>query len=60
MLAGEYSNPIRVIAFNTNEGWSVDVSADVAYEIRRRCDLQLERSERVHGEHAVDLAPGKR
>jgi hypothetical protein len=41
LLAGEYSNPIRVIAFNTNEGWSADVSADVAYDIRRRCDLQL-------------------
>ena len=30
MLAGEYSNPMRVVAFNTAEGWSEDVSADVA------------------------------
>ena len=41
MLAGEYKNPIRVVAFNTSEGWSEDVSADVAHELRRRCDLQL-------------------
>ena len=41
LLSGEYSNPIRVIAFNTAEGWSEDVSADVAHELRRRCDLQM-------------------
>jgi hypothetical protein len=41
LLQGEYSNPMRVVAFNTAEKWSQDVSADVAQEIRRRCDLQL-------------------
>ena len=41
LLAGEYGNPIRVVAFNTAEGWSQDVSADIAQEVRRRCDLQL-------------------
>ncbi|MBR1187311.1 hypothetical protein [Bradyrhizobium sp. AUGA SZCCT0160] len=40
LLIGQYSNPIRVIAFNTAERWSEDVSDDVAYELRRRCDLQ--------------------
>lgn len=40
MLAGQYSNPIRVIGFNTAERWSEDVSEDVAREILRRCDLQ--------------------
>ena len=40
LLAGEYSNPIRVVSFNTAERWSQDVSEDVAHEIRRRCDLQ--------------------
>ena len=29
-----------MVAFNTAEGWSRDVSDDVAEEIRRRCDLQ--------------------
>jgi hypothetical protein len=40
MLSGEYSNPARVVGFNTAEGWARDVSEDVAEEIRRRCDLQ--------------------
>jgi hypothetical protein len=35
LLDGQYSNPIRVIAFNTAEGWSRDVSEDVAHELRR-------------------------
>jgi hypothetical protein len=41
LLGGEFGNPIRVVAFNTFEGWSQDVSADIAQEVRRRCDLQL-------------------
>jgi hypothetical protein len=40
LLTGEYTNPIRVVAFNTAEGWSQDVSGDIAQELRRRCDLQ--------------------
>jgi len=41
MLEGQYQNPARVVSFNTSDGWSQDVSADVAHEVRRRCDLQL-------------------
>ena len=41
LLEGQYKNPIRVIAFDTAEGWSQDASADIAQELRRRCDLQL-------------------
>ena len=40
LLSGQYNNPIRVVAFNTEEGWSEDVTEDVAHELRRRCDLQ--------------------
>jgi hypothetical protein len=40
LLTGQYSNPVRVVAFNTEERWSEDVSEDVAHELRRRCDLQ--------------------
>jgi hypothetical protein len=32
---------VRVVSFNTAEGWSQHISADVAEELRRRCDLQL-------------------
>jgi hypothetical protein len=41
LLTGQYKDPIRVVAFNTVERWSKDVSEDVAHELRRRCDLQL-------------------
>jgi hypothetical protein len=41
LLSGEYRNPIRVVGFNTAEGRCRDISADVADELRRRCDLQL-------------------
>jgi hypothetical protein len=30
IIAGQYSNPVRVVAFNTEEGWSRDVSEDIA------------------------------
>jgi hypothetical protein len=36
LLAGEYGNPVRIVAFNTAEGWSRDVTVDVADEVRRR------------------------
>jgi hypothetical protein len=38
-MAGEYRDPRRVIAFNTAEHWSDDVSEDIAREIQRRADL---------------------
>jgi hypothetical protein len=40
LLDGQYKDPARVVAFNTFEGWSQDVSEDIAQELRRRCDLQ--------------------
>lgn len=41
LMTGQYRNPIRVVAFNTAERWSEDVSEDVARELRRRCYLQM-------------------
>jgi hypothetical protein len=41
LLECQYTQPVRVVAFNTAEGWSRDVSEDVAHELRRRSDLQL-------------------
>jgi hypothetical protein len=41
LLEGQYKNPVRVVGFNTAERWSEDVSADIAHELRRRCDLQI-------------------
>jgi hypothetical protein len=35
-IPGQYQTPVRVVAFNTAEGWSRDVSEDVAYEVLDR------------------------
>lgn len=40
MLGGQYNSPVRVVAFNTLEHWSEDVSAKVAEEIQTRCDIE--------------------
>jgi len=36
LFGGEYNNPVRIVAFNTAEGWSRDVTMDIADELRRR------------------------
>jgi hypothetical protein len=36
MISGEYRNPMRVVAFNTVEGWSRDVSEEIAYDVLDR------------------------
>ena len=41
ILTGEYSHPIRVIAFNTVEGWARDVTEDIA----RRAEQDAERTQ---------------
>jgi hypothetical protein len=35
-ISGQYSNALRVVAFNTAEGWSRDVSKDIANEVLER------------------------
>jgi hypothetical protein len=36
LLSGQYNSPVRVVAFNTVEGWARDVSEDVAREVVKR------------------------
>jgi hypothetical protein len=40
LLTGQFNDPVRVIAFNTLEHWSDDMSDQVAAEIRIRCDME--------------------
>ena len=40
ILSGEYSCPVRVIAFNTAEGWARDVTEDVARAVLSRADSE--------------------
>jgi hypothetical protein len=42
MMSGQFNDPVRVVAFNTLEHWSNDVSAAVAAEIQTRCDIDRE------------------
>jgi len=37
LIDGQYANPVRVIAFNTAQGWSRDVSPEIADLISQRC-----------------------
>jgi hypothetical protein len=40
ILSGQYSHPLRVIAFNTSEGWSRDVTEDIAVAVLNRGDSE--------------------
>jgi hypothetical protein len=36
LMDGQYGNPTCIVAFDTAEGWSRDVTKDIADELRRR------------------------
>ena len=40
LMSGQFNDPVRVVAFNTLEHWSEDVSKDIALEIQTRCDIE--------------------
>jgi hypothetical protein len=40
LLSGRFSDPIKVLAYNTLEHWADDLSKDVAQEILCRCDIE--------------------
>jgi hypothetical protein len=42
LICGQYNNPVRIVAFNTSEGWSRDVSEEIAREIREWADRKGE------------------
>ena len=33
IIDGQYSNPVRIVAFNTHQGWSRDVTEEIARKI---------------------------
>jgi len=39
LMDGQYSDPARIVAFNTAEGWSRGVSAELADEIVQRSGI---------------------
>ena len=36
LLDGQYEDPIRIVAFNTAQGWSRDVTDEIASELDQR------------------------
>ena len=45
IINGEYSNPVRVVAFNIAEGWSRDVTEDIAEAVLERGETEGHLSE---------------
>ncbi len=56
IVSGQYKKPVRVIAFNTAEGWARDVTQDIAREIVDTCE-PLSRSAREFVDRVSDLLP---
>jgi hypothetical protein len=42
LMSGQFNDPVGVVAFNTLEHWSRDVSEQIALEIQTRCDIERE------------------
>ena len=36
--SGQYTNPLQIVSFNIGEGWSRDVTEDIAIEMLRRAE----------------------
>jgi hypothetical protein len=39
LMSGQFNDPVRVVAYNTLEHWAKDISAEIAFEIQSRCDM---------------------
>jgi len=56
LLDGQYSSPVRIIAFNTAEAWSRDVTEDIANDLQDAWSLRAEIPEPIEEfirEHAT-------
>jgi hypothetical protein len=42
LFTGQFNAPVRIVAFNTLEHWTQDVSQEVAEGIQTRCDIEGE------------------
>ena len=59
ILNGQYSHPIRVVAFNTAEGWARDVTEDIARVVldrARKDDRSIAKGAQAFLEHALGVA----
>jgi hypothetical protein len=55
--SGEYSNPVRVVAFNTAEEWSRDVTEDIARALldREAREADLSESAKTFVQRVLDI-----
>jgi hypothetical protein len=40
LLSGQFNDPVRIVAFNTLEHRTEDVSEYIAFEVQTRCDIE--------------------
>src|SRR6188474_1587703 len=61
LLTGQFNNPLRVVAFNTAEGWARDASKDIAERVieasRVRNKSLSESARRFYERHTGLVAP---
>ena len=61
LLTGQFNNPLRVVAFNTAEGWARDASEDIAQLVieaaRVRNKSLSESARRFYERHTGLVAP---
>lgn len=59
ILSGQYSHPLRVVAFNTAEGWARDATEDIARAVLDRAQKQdraIGKGAQEFLEHALGVA----
>src|SRR5262245_7485610 len=58
IISGEYSNPVRVVAFNIAEGWSRDATEDIARALldREASEGDLSESAKKFVEQVLGIA----
>ena len=42
LIEGQYNNPVRIVCFNTSEGWARDVTQEIAREVKESAALKCE------------------
>jgi len=58
ILSGQYSHPLRVVAFNTAEGWARDVTEDIARAVldrARKDDRPIVKGAQAFLEHVLGV-----
>jgi hypothetical protein len=55
LMEGQFNNPVRIVAFNTTQGWARDVTLEILQEIQNR-DQELSTGLRAFIDQEFDRA----